>query len=251
MTVAVPDTARCLHCGYALRGLPEAVCPECGQAFDPERPETYQDLARGCTPKPLPPPSLTGVATLCALALVVLAVRLGPGTWLPLDKWDWDGIEWSLSTLPCLVKLLCGIPALLLVRHEVRAWDYRRMGRDELLVEFDAARTPRRLSLAALVVLYAALMLPPLGPAVRFYMSWAALDAEANRYLLDPNTDVGPRQIGGLPVEYIWGRGQGFVWFQMGHTGGHRCGFVRVDGVDARTAHAIIPLTPHWYIGEW
>jgi hypothetical protein len=29
--------ARCLHCGYPLRGLPENRCPECGTPFDPER----------------------------------------------------------------------------------------------------------------------------------------------------------------------------------------------------------------------
>jgi hypothetical protein len=28
--------ARCLHCGYPLRGLPENRCPECGTAFDPK-----------------------------------------------------------------------------------------------------------------------------------------------------------------------------------------------------------------------
>jgi hypothetical protein len=28
--------ARCEHCGYSLRGLPENRCPECGTAFDPE-----------------------------------------------------------------------------------------------------------------------------------------------------------------------------------------------------------------------
>jgi hypothetical protein len=27
--------ARCLHCGYSVRGLPENRCPECGSAFDP------------------------------------------------------------------------------------------------------------------------------------------------------------------------------------------------------------------------
>ncbi len=251
MAVSVPDTAQCLHCGYALRGLPEAVCPECGQAFDPERPETYYDPTRRGAPKPLRPPSLIGVATLCALALVVLVGRAGPGTWLPLDKWDWGGAEWSWSTLSFWGKLFCCLPGILLVRREVRAWQYRRAGRDELLVEFDAARTPRRVMLAALVVFYFAILLPPLGPAARFYASWAALDAEADRYLVDPNTDVGPRRIGWMPVEYIWGRGQGFVWFQVGHTGGHRYGFVRVDAVDVWTAHARIWLAPGWYIASW
>ena len=32
---------RCLDCGYILDGLPEPLCPECGRAFDPNKPETY------------------------------------------------------------------------------------------------------------------------------------------------------------------------------------------------------------------
>lgn len=30
------DDARCLACGYALRGLSENRCPECGKEFDPQ-----------------------------------------------------------------------------------------------------------------------------------------------------------------------------------------------------------------------
>ena len=37
----IPSTARCLSCGYLLRGLPTPVCPECGRAFDPTDASTY------------------------------------------------------------------------------------------------------------------------------------------------------------------------------------------------------------------
>jgi len=37
----IPSTARCLGCGYFLRGLPTSVCPECGRAFDPADAATY------------------------------------------------------------------------------------------------------------------------------------------------------------------------------------------------------------------
>ena len=37
----IPSTARCLGCGYFLRGLPTPVCPECGRAFDPADASTY------------------------------------------------------------------------------------------------------------------------------------------------------------------------------------------------------------------
>jgi hypothetical protein len=40
------DHKRCLACGYILDGLPEPRCPECGRAFDPARPETYQSRCK-------------------------------------------------------------------------------------------------------------------------------------------------------------------------------------------------------------
>jgi hypothetical protein len=36
MSLMVPDRALCLGCNYALRGLSQPRCPECGRAFDPE-----------------------------------------------------------------------------------------------------------------------------------------------------------------------------------------------------------------------
>jgi len=41
MSVPLPSGACCLGCGYALRGLPESVCPECGRVFDPGDPATF------------------------------------------------------------------------------------------------------------------------------------------------------------------------------------------------------------------
>ncbi len=40
-SVAPPDDAYCLACGYALRGLPEPRCPECGKGFDPIDAQTF------------------------------------------------------------------------------------------------------------------------------------------------------------------------------------------------------------------
>ena len=38
----MPDEARCVRCGYLLRGLPDPVCPECGHPFDPRDATTYK-----------------------------------------------------------------------------------------------------------------------------------------------------------------------------------------------------------------
>ena len=37
----MPGPARCIRCQYILEGLPEARCPECGHAFNPDDPLTY------------------------------------------------------------------------------------------------------------------------------------------------------------------------------------------------------------------
>lgn len=39
----MPEAAVCIKCGYLLRGLPEHVCPECGQAFNPNDNTTYHN----------------------------------------------------------------------------------------------------------------------------------------------------------------------------------------------------------------
>lgn len=66
-----PD-ARCLSCGYQLRGLPEAVCPECARAFDPLDPTTFDgDPSRRRRRKWI-------VRSCVVLALVVMLFGLGP-----------------------------------------------------------------------------------------------------------------------------------------------------------------------------
>lgn len=74
--VRVPAEAVCLWCGYSLRGLPRAICPECGHSFDPEDPRTWWDQRwpwttriwrRWLGPLPLWHKVLTVVATLAFL----------------------------------------------------------------------------------------------------------------------------------------------------------------------------------------
>jgi len=41
MQSRIPDSAVCRECGYRLRGLDRPRCPECGGAFDPADPATF------------------------------------------------------------------------------------------------------------------------------------------------------------------------------------------------------------------
>ncbi len=40
------DLPRCLTCGYILRGLMAHRCPECGRAFDPNDPTTFDNASQ-------------------------------------------------------------------------------------------------------------------------------------------------------------------------------------------------------------
>jgi hypothetical protein len=246
VTVAVPDTARCLHCGYALRGLPEAVCPECGNAFDPERPETFKDpdgpprrRARGI-PRAPTHVYLVVIASITALFLVRCSHVSG-------------AIEFrrSLCEWTCLAPLdtavLLGFPAIDCFLQASRARRCRKQKRDDLLREYEQGRTRRRILIVVLVPFYLTIFLPQWPAAPRFYAAWPWLAPEADRFLVDPNADFGPRRIGPVYVEYIWGRGQGFVWFRT--YGSY--GYVRVDRWGTGKNGGRLWVAPGWYLGKW
>jgi hypothetical protein len=73
------DDARCLDCGYLLRGLPNSICPECGRRFDPEDDKTFLTQGRWA-PWWLrwsePPPSWHVILVLLAAPLLLDATSM-------------------------------------------------------------------------------------------------------------------------------------------------------------------------------
>lgn len=80
MSEKMPSDARCIGCGYPLRGLLAPVCPECGLAFDPADPSSYRSSAF-CGPfwpfRPGPPELLHALLA-CACMLAVIEYRSRP-----------------------------------------------------------------------------------------------------------------------------------------------------------------------------
>ena len=80
MPATLPDDASCLNCGYMLRGLTDAHCPECGRTFDAENTRTFaldrdwRWLRRLGAP---PRGPHTGLTLVAALGLLIL--RTDPG----------------------------------------------------------------------------------------------------------------------------------------------------------------------------
>jgi hypothetical protein len=97
MPMPLPDdsNARCLSCGYLLRGLTENRCPECGRPFDPNDPRTV-NLGRQVGPVArlwLRPPGWP-LNVMCAFWMcVVLWGNTSPGGYFGLQLF---GISFGL-----------------------------------------------------------------------------------------------------------------------------------------------------------
>jgi len=76
---AIPPDAQCSSCGYALRGLPSPVCPECGRGFDPADPSTFDSDPRQRRRRRL---LVRGAAI---VGFIALAAALGPRGILKAD----------------------------------------------------------------------------------------------------------------------------------------------------------------------
>jgi hypothetical protein len=96
--MALPETMYCLSCGYDLRGLPENRCPECGRAFDPNKPTTYITRVESGR-RYLLLASLGIIAVGLAFMVAWLADRCD--TVLPFSEW------WTLLGPLLLVAGLC------------------------------------------------------------------------------------------------------------------------------------------------
>jgi len=250
--VNVPDTARCLRCGYLLRGLPERRCPECGTEFDPAEPETYADPAR---PKgrrglePLGPPSLIVVGAACAFAAVVGGLRCTvQGAF---------GFYSALGELGCLILVPAAIlfaPGLVYLHRLRSRRALRRAGRLDLLVAFDRHILRWRVFTVAMILTYLGLVYPwPV--ALRFCVSWPWLSRQADAYLTDRSFRNDPQRVGLWDVRFMQGRGQGFVWFDLDSSRSGRFGLIRYDKSPSAVWLGMrrwrIWIAPSWYLERW
>ena len=113
----IPPEARCLTCGYLLRGLPEPVCPECGRRFDPLDAATFDSeppkrrrrlwiirasvtlaillLAFGLFPRKLLKSDMTFACSQCGESIIVSRWEPKPPRWVPFR---YPGFHWRSDT---------------------------------------------------------------------------------------------------------------------------------------------------------
>lgn len=77
----IPDEARCLGCGYALRDLTTSRCPECGRAFDPADTRTMRTERSPSVLAEffLKPPRRLFNGVVLLIALMILGAAAWPG----------------------------------------------------------------------------------------------------------------------------------------------------------------------------
>jgi len=109
----IPSTARCLSCGYLLRGLPSPVCPECGRAFNPSDPTSYDVRPPGrrrrkwiagavfvvflliaVGPRGVLTGKLTFTCTVCGDQTTFYRFEPKPPRWIPFR---YPGISWTFK----------------------------------------------------------------------------------------------------------------------------------------------------------
>lgn len=184
----LPDDspARCRACGYALRGLTEPRCPECGRAFDPADSRTvYLGRVPGWFARLLlRPPGWPLQSCLTLLALLALFSVSTPGGYFLVDLLAYFGL--AVLGFVWLMRLVLAIAAAVYYRHALaRAWRW--------------ALVP--VAIAVVIVLVRARV--PLR--LRFELSHGALDRLAAGVVsgtVDPNDVVG-HWVGTYPVERV------------------------------------------------
>jgi hypothetical protein len=114
-----PDNLRCLQCGYSLRGLDEARCPECGAGFGPQRKAEFGLYRhRGNRSRMVPRVVLVAWVTAVALAPVWLPLSLLfiPRQWMPhvpvAIRPHWRVMSFDPNRLPIHKDAVC------VIRHD-------------------------------------------------------------------------------------------------------------------------------------
>lgn len=126
MPVSVPECACCLGCGYRLRDLPEAVCPECGRPFDPSDPGTFDSnpparrrrrriilalcalfvIAAGFAlfPRELLKSTMSFTCSECGAVTTVTRWEPVPPGWI---GWRYPGLHWASTTAATATSTNC------------------------------------------------------------------------------------------------------------------------------------------------
>ena len=251
-SVAVPDTAACNHCGYALRDLPKPTCPECGRDFDPSDPASFVDLAtwRFWHRWASPPRDwhLIAMVTISAVGLLSATAPERSFACLLMGRF--------IPALPPPVQLTAGFLFVAPMADYAVRTGAALLKRAARGAHTPAAPDPRRwrwLVTPLCVVLVVAATLTDWPMRVRFLVSLPAFQAAATRSLGRTPRWTGPQRIGLYRIEGIMSDAPGAVYFKtIGRPRYPRTfvGFV-FRPQNAPSAFRRSRLLSRWYAENW
>ncbi len=205
----LPEDARCIRCGYSLRALTRAVCPECGTTFDPLNEGTYR---RGSAwPKLITwaqPPPLWEVIAAGLFALFAVYVRSFP-----------YGVPYlAFFGMGCCCVPLGGVITMsFVVDFALRCVAMEKYRRYSDFLDPESPRRPRRhwivFSMAGILTASTVVPWPLL---LRFEHARPQLEEAALTHLAGKRAMTGRSFIGTYRIESIYVEA-GAVLFVTGH----------------------------------
>lgn len=235
----VPDTAVCLGCGYSLRGLPSAVCPECGRGFEPQDPASYRDPSGpGSLLRLANAPGLWHRRTIVLLAVILILDRSSPGQLLGFScfYYLYPFLCLSILAVDYLIRLVAAVAKRIRDRP-VSSPTGKASSRKCWLV------TPTCALVLASMTLY------PCPAWVRFRLSRSALERAVAAGSSSRDWDL----VGLFIVRRIAARGNGVVFVSTGLSLFGEEGLAYGPTEQAINASGVLTheaIAPSWYIGE-
>lgn len=242
-TVKVPETATCLACEYPLRGLPEAVCPECGRAFIPDDPNTYRNgPAKPRWPfQPVAPPGWQAEVLPVAIALYLYSSSAPGGLGATVGLGACLVIPVGLAGITILVLDFVGRVVAVRADRQRASLDRgekTRGGRWRWVI------LPTTLAIALSVILWSWPM------RIRFHFSQPAFELAVRQV----QTGADPRHLrgrfGSYEVGYIHCYKSGAIFFQTGVSGFDKVGIAfRPSDTSRRSRDK--RLARYWFTEMW
>ena len=217
MNIRLPLAAKCLDCGYLLRGLQEPRCPECGKPFLPGDPSTYQIEDRSRWRRFYArPPGWLHLTTVCAVALYALSEASAPGEMFGFP------ITAFLLLAAFLTLLLIGQDYIFRMVAQTYRHNpvYKESHHTVQRLRFRWAATPICALLIGSVIFY------PWPAWMRFKLSQSAFEQAVKDYKAG-TLPGGAQWLGLYRVERVTQESTGHLFFKTGESGfGDQDGFI-------------------------
>ncbi len=245
MSAVAPSEPLCINCNYPLAQLPDAKCPECGRAFDPADPSTFN-----------PTRQAIGRLSRFALAAPVWPVLLIATVTFPWYFWKLREPHVSCNPphlfedvgLLLLTCLAVSIPRLLQLVLRLAIRD--RFGAAAFLVHL-RSRWPAWPFILTLLVI-ALMTLARQWPLTwAFNLSQPALDALADQALANPSSanTIAATKVGLFRIESVEVRGRQVILYTKTTFAWASWGLVRNPGCDKNTS--ILKLSDDDFLCLW